>query len=95
MMEIALQSKLLLKSVVQHLGDLVDQFLFVGGSVIGLLLTEEVTLDLRATYDVDCVVDVISLGDYHKIEKQLRQRGFKQLMLEHSPICRWVMESLV
>lgn len=94
-MQIALHNKQLLKLVVHHLGDLAEQFLFVGGSIVGLLLTEEISLDVRATYDVDCVVDVVSLSAYHQIEKQLRQKGFKQCLNVASPICRWQLDELV
>ncbi len=94
-MQIALHNKQLLKLVVHHLGDLAEQFLFVGGSIVGLLLTEEISLDVRATYDVDCVVDVVSLSAYHQIEKRLRQKGFKQCLAVTSPICRWQLDELV
>ncbi|MFN7097576.1 MAG: hypothetical protein ACK4PR_08465 [Gammaproteobacteria bacterium] len=46
------------------------------------------------TLDVDCIVDVISLNQYHQLEKKLTQQGFKKSLLE-DVICRWFYDEVI
>ncbi len=41
------------------------------------------------TDDVDCVVEVVSRVEYHKIEERLRVLGFRHPIDDKTPICRW------
>lgn len=66
----------LLESVVAALGPLSQRFVFVGGCVTGLLVTEDANPTVRATRDVDAIVQVVSLGEYHALERQHRRCGF-------------------
>lgn len=66
---------------VQMLGDLSDEFIFVGGSVVPLLVTDEGAPDARPTVDVDVVVQVLTRGEYYKIEKRLAKVGFHPDMM--------------
>ena len=43
--------------VADAIGDLCNQVVFVGGSVAGLLLTDPIADGIRATKDVDAVVE--------------------------------------
>ena len=52
--------------------------MFVGGATIGFLLTEEGALDVRKTMDVDIIVEILNLADYHDFSKKLRGLGFKE-----------------
>jgi hypothetical protein len=80
----------LLELVAEHLGErLRDDFVFVGGAVAGLLITDPALPAIRPTEDVDLIVHAATLADYHKIEQRLRQRGFGQDMSPDAPICRW------
>ena len=54
----------LLESVVAALGPLSPRFVFVGGCVTGLLVTEAANPSVRVTRDVDAIVQVVSLGEY-------------------------------
>jgi hypothetical protein len=63
----------LLESVVAALGTLCPRFVFVGGCVTGLLITEAATSPVRTTRDVDVIVEVVSLGEYQTLERQLEQ----------------------
>lgn len=45
--------------------------------------------DVRYTIDVDCIVDVLTLSDYHAVESALSHKGFEQSLSEESHICRW------
>lgn len=84
----------MLEFAVSKLGELTGDLVFLGGCTTALFITDSEAVDVRATFDVDCIVDVISLGQYHKIEKKLRALGFKQTM-EGDLVCRWFFDDLV
>ena len=44
---------------------------------------------IRATQDVDVIVEVASLFDYHKLGEKLHSRGFVEDLSHGAPICRW------
>lgn len=79
----------LLESVVRALGSLCQQLVFVGGCATGLLITETATPPVRATKDVDVIAEVLSLADYHALERQLESSGFRHERSPDAPICRW------
>ena len=85
----------ILVPVAQALGDLCDSLVFVGGCATGLLLTAERAQAIRATQDVDVVVPVISLTEYHAMERAVESRGFRHDLSPEAPICRWVWNSFV
>jgi len=70
-------------------GPLKDEVVFVGGAVIELYLAGQPALKVRATDDVDCVVEVAARSGYHKLEEELRGLGFRHAKEEGAPICRW------
>jgi hypothetical protein len=70
------------------LGDLCDEVVFVGGSVAGLLLTDPVAEGIRATKDVDAVVEATTLSQYYQVEKRLPALGFTR-DVGSEVICRW------
>jgi hypothetical protein len=85
----------MLELVARRLGaDLCSQFAFVGGAIVGLLITDPANPSIRSTEDVDIVAEVLALSGYHRIEKALRQRGFNQDMSADAPICRWKVEGV-
>lgn len=79
----------MLAIIANKLEELCEEVTFVGGCVIGLLITDKAAPDVRFTIDVDCVINVITLNDYHKLEKKLRGKGFQQTISNEHPICRW------
>lgn len=80
----------LLEIVADQLGDeLREQVVFVGGAVAGLLITDPAMPAIRPTDDVDLIVEVLALSDYHRLETGLRERGFEQDLRPQAPICRW------
>lgn len=80
----------LLELVADRLGErLRDEFVFVGGAVAGLLITDPALPAIRPTEDVDLIVYAAVLADYHRVEQALRERGFVQDMAPAAPICRW------
>jgi len=80
----------LLESVVAALGPLCPRFVFVGGCITGLLVTDAASPSVRATRDVDAIVQVVSLGEYHALERQLEQAGLRHDRSSQAPICRWL-----
>jgi predicted nucleotidyltransferase len=75
--------------VATALGPLREQLVFVGGCAAGLLMNEPGATPIRATLDVDLVVRVTALTQYHKLEGQFALLGFKRDMTTDAPICRW------
>jgi predicted nucleotidyltransferase len=78
----------ILETIAHGLGDMLNQFVFVGGTVVELYASSDSYQDARQTDDVDCVVEVTSLANYYVLEEKLRQLGFKDDIIEDGPICR-------
>jgi predicted nucleotidyltransferase len=79
----------LLTSLANAMGTLREQVVFVGGCATGLLITQPLVADARATEDVDAIVEVASLVSYHALAGQLMELGFKQTMADNTPPFRW------
>lgn len=77
-----------LRSIAEALGELRAQLVFVGGAVAGLLVTDPLADSVRATRDVDAVVNA-DRALFRRIEKQVAQRGFVR-DVGSDVICRWV-----
>ncbi|MFI4956284.1 MAG: hypothetical protein ACHQAX_03645 [Gammaproteobacteria bacterium] len=84
----------MLQFVATKLGALCDEVVFLGGCTTALFMTESIVSDVRYTFDVDCIVDVISLGQYYQLEKKLTQQGFRRSLTEEV-ICRWFYEDAI
>lgn len=63
----------ILETVVQLLGPLVDEVVFLGGCATGLLLTDVAAPPIRATQDVDVITEVTTLQAYHRLAERLRE----------------------
>lgn len=77
-----------LRVIAEALGDLREQVVFVGGAIAGLLVTDPLAEGVRATRDVDAVVEA-GLARFHRIEEQVAARGFAR-DVDSGVICRWV-----
>ena len=84
----------LLLAMSRALGPLRDRLVFVGGCATGLLVTNPAAADVRATEDVDAIVEVGTLAAYHALGPLLSERGFKQTMEENTPPFRWFWKGL-
>ena len=82
------RNRFILEAVAHGLGDMLDQFVFVGGTVVELYASSETYQEARETDDVDCVVEVVGLASYYILEEKLRKLGFNDDMDEDAPICR-------
>lgn len=77
-----------LRQIAEALGDLREQLVFVGGAVAGLLVTDPLADPVRATRDVDAVVNA-SRTMFYRIEEAVAQRGFARDVTSEV-ICRWI-----
>lgn len=76
-----------LLNVVNDLGELVDEMVFLGGCVTGLLITDPAAPSIRITIDV--IVQVVSQVEYYQLADKLRDKGFTEDTQTDAPICRW------
>lgn len=67
---------------------ILDRIVFTGGAIRGLLVTDPAVDAPRPTDDLDAIIEVASLGQYHEFELELRSLGFKNDLREGAPICR-------
>lgn len=79
----------------EGLGPLKDEVVFVGGATIELYLAGQSSIMVRATDDVDCVVEVATRGGFHKLEERLRGPGFRHPQASRAPICRWEFKGIL
>lgn len=77
-----------LRLIAEALGELRDEVVFVGGAVAGLLITDPLAEGVRATRDVDAVVDA-GRAQFHQVEARVAAAGFIPDM-DAGVICRWI-----
>ncbi len=80
--------------VAKKLGLLLTEVVFVGGSVLPLLLTDPGARDVRNTEDIDVVVALASKVEWYALEQTLKTRGFSPAG-GAAPICRFVRGALI
>jgi hypothetical protein len=83
-----------MKAVAERLDGLGLDYAFLGGSVVGLLLDHPELSPVRATDDVDVVIEVVSQARYAAVEQKLRSLKFDHDMRSGAPRCRWVLGNL-
>ncbi|MBB2973130.1 hypothetical protein [Mesorhizobium sp. RMAD-H1] len=87
----AIRAQLLdmLKAVATALGDdLRDRLVFVGGCTTALFITDPITLeDVRATDDIDLIVDLAGHAEWAALQDDLRLKGFMEAA-DEAVICR-------
>ena len=83
-----------IRLVAEKLSRLPDRVVFLGGSVVGFLLTDTGAPDVRPTLDVDVIVGVKTQREYHKLSESLKALGFKEA-IESGIICRWRIENII
>lgn len=87
--------KEMLKTVAVALGDQhLARLVFVGGCTTALYITDPVTLEgVRATDDVDLIVDLAGFPEWAKLLEQLRKQGFSEAV-DDNVICRMKLGEL-
>lgn len=84
----------LLRQMARRLAPLLDQVVFLGGCVTGLLLTDQASPPVRPTTDVDVMAEIASRVDYYQFAEQLRSIGFREDTTDGAPICRWQVDGM-
>ncbi len=79
---------LMLERAAAALKPILAEIVFVGGSVVGLLLTDLAAPAPRPTDDVDVIIEVTTLVEFYAVEDRMRGLGFEQRSNERV-ICRW------
>ncbi len=74
--------------IAEAVGEIREQLVFVGGCAAGLLLTDPAAEGVRATKDVDAIVEAATLMQFYKVEDKLSARGFVR-DADSGVICRW------
>src|SRR5258708_5311670 len=78
----------------ERLKRVLPEIVFVGGCTTGLLITDPAASPVRATDDVDVIVEVASYVEYARFSARLRDLGFSEDSSEGAPICRWVIDQM-
>lgn len=84
----------ILAKAAQLLLPLNENFVFLGGLAMTLLVSDPAAPDARPTEDVDVIVEIGSYAKYSQLEEKLRANGFVQPRNEVNIICRWLKEGL-
>jgi hypothetical protein len=77
----------------EYLQSLRTRVTFLGGAVVGLLVTDPATRPARMTNDVDVTIELGTRVDYYKIEAELKGLGFQNDM--NGPVCRFAQNSVI
>jgi len=76
--------------------ELRNQVVFLGGSVVSLLITETAFAGIRPTKDVDVIIETSNRSGFNRFEESLRKAGCHQILDDDPPIiCRWRINSVV
>ncbi len=84
----------MLEIIARRLEELNNEVVYLGGCTTALFINDPLSSDVRSTLDVDCIIDVISLGEYNKFSKRLEKKGFKQ-SIKDDIICRWHHDEII
>jgi hypothetical protein len=77
-------------SVARDVEPFLDEFIFMGGAVTALLVTDPAAVPVPVTDDVDVVVGVTTRAEYDRISERLRSLGLRHDTSQGAPICRWI-----
>jgi hypothetical protein len=88
-------NRIALEKIADALGSMNQEVVYVGGAIVGLLITDPASPTVRVTDDVDCIIEVVSRSEYdHRIRGQLLERGFAELVGDGIPICAWQKDGI-
>ncbi len=84
----------LVARVAERLSRSSEEFVFVGGAIVGLLTTDPAIETPRPTDDVDAIVQVASYADYdRRLAPELRRLGLTE-DIEAGITCRWLLDGV-
>jgi len=88
------QQRAILERVAHRLGSLLDRVAFVGGGIVPLLITDPAADPVRATDDVDLIVEVAStMASKTELRDQLIAQGFSENPAD-KVLWRWKVEGI-
>lgn len=76
MAEFMAHNRDILVRTARALGPLCERFVFIGGSIVELLITDEAGPSMRSTEDVDVIVEAATTAEYHDLYPDLANCGF-------------------
>ena len=80
----------MLQTVATGLGDIKEKVIFVGGVVAELYADDSAASEIRATQDVDCVIELTTRKMHAELEEGLRSKKFANDISPGAPICRCI-----
>jgi hypothetical protein len=83
-----------LTTVARRLEPLQTKSVFLGGAIVGLLVTDPAGTEVRPTKDVDVAVQVATYFEYTRLEARLRDLGFLHDQEAGAPLCRWLVDGI-
>jgi hypothetical protein len=66
----------LLEDAAVKLSTLLDKIVFVGGAMLGLLITDPGAAPVRATTDIDVICEITTYAAYAEFSERLRKLKF-------------------
>ena len=84
----------LLEEAAAKLKHLLPEVVFVGGSTLDLIVTDQGSAPIRSTYDVDVIV-AADYADYSAFCDRLRDVGFDNDTRPGAPLCRFLNGDLM
>lgn len=88
-------NRAILIKAAELLQPLQENFVFLGGMALTLLVSDPAAPDVRPTEDVDVVVEAATYLKYSQLEERLRAQGFTQPREEKNVICRWTRNDVL
>jgi hypothetical protein len=79
-----------LEDAASKLGPFLDEVVFTGGAIVGILANDPAGAPIRPTIDIDVIVEVAGYAEYLLLSERLRVAGFTEDTRDDAPICRWV-----
>lgn len=88
------QNKEALYQAATLLKELNEQVVYVGGRIVGLLITDLIEDDVRPTYDIDVALDLgkTDIVAHYSLQKKLESLGFKP---DGNVNCRYVLDDFM
>jgi len=83
-----------MRAVADRLDNLGEDYAFVGGSIVNLLLDDPALSSARPTDDVDVILQTVAAQRYSDVEAKLCSLGFDHDVREKAPKCRWVLGNI-
>ena len=84
----------LLEYAISKLAPFLDEIVFVGGVILGLLITDKAAAPIRGTDDVDVIAEITTYVDYIAFSERLRKAQFTEDASEEPIACRWHNDGL-